>query len=126
MKNMKISRRLLLGGGFLLTGLGFAGVLLPVLPATPFFLGASFCFMKSSPRFAAWLRSNRFIGPRLARWSSGGGMSFREKIFIYLFALACIIPVIVFTRSLHLRIFLTALLVVKGIVFLRIKTTPPP
>jgi uncharacterized membrane protein YbaN (DUF454 family) len=67
--------------------------------------------------------SNRFLGPRITRVRDAG-LTGKEKISIYLFACAFIIPVIVLTRSPHLRIFLIVLLVVKGIVFLRMKTSP--
>ena len=29
---------------------------------------------RSSPRFERWLRANRWLGPSLQRWASGGGM----------------------------------------------------
>jgi uncharacterized membrane protein YbaN (DUF454 family) len=67
---------------------------------------------------------SRFFGPRIER-IRGAGLTAKEKISIYLFAFALIIPVIVLSRSLHLRIFLVLLLAVKAIVFLRMRTAPP-
>jgi uncharacterized membrane protein YbaN (DUF454 family) len=52
------------------------------------------------------------------------GLTKREKISIYLFVLALLTPVFIFSRSLHLRIFLAVLMVAKGVFFLRIKTAP--
>ncbi|MDR2029018.1 MAG: YbaN family protein [Treponema sp.] len=120
---MTISKLLLIMAGFILVGLGIAGIVLPVLPTTPFLLGASFCFLKSSPRLYRWIMGNRFLGPRIER-IRGAGLTAREKVSIYLFACALITPVIVLSHSLHLRIFLVLLLVVKAIVFLRIRTAP--
>ena len=119
---MKLQKIALVAAGFLLLGLGAAGIILPVLPATPFLLAASFCFMKSSDRLHHWLMANRFFGPRLKRLTSGAGLTAREKIVIYLTAFACIMPVIVLTQSPHLRLFLAALLLVKAVVFLKMKT----
>jgi uncharacterized membrane protein YbaN (DUF454 family) len=122
---MTVSKLLFIAAGFVLLALGVAGIVLPVLPATPFLLGASFCFLKGSGRLYRWIMAHPFFGPRINRIRTRG-LTGREKIAIYLFACALIIPIIVLTRSLHLRIFLIALLLIKGIVFLRMKTAPPP
>ncbi|GHV96167.1 hypothetical protein AGMMS50293_24870 [Spirochaetia bacterium] len=119
---MKIHKVLFLAAGFLLLGLAVAGIVLPVLPATPFLLGAAFCFMKSSERLYAWLINNRFLGPRLERIRSGKGLTLKEKLIIYFTACAFIVPIIVLTHSPHLRIFLVVLLAVKAFVFIRMKT----
>jgi uncharacterized membrane protein YbaN (DUF454 family) len=119
---MNLTKPLLIIAGFVLLTLAVAGIILPVLPATPFLLAASFCFMKSSRRLHGALMANRFFGPRLRRIQNGAGLTAREKITIYIIACAFIIPIIILTKSLHLRIFLAALLVVKAVVFLKIKT----
>jgi uncharacterized membrane protein YbaN (DUF454 family) len=119
---MRIQKILLIVAGFLLLGLAAAGIILPVLPATPFLLAASFCFMKSSDSLYRLIMDSRLFGHRLARIKNGEGLTAKEKIIIYLTALAFITPVIILTTSLHLRIFLAALLLVKAIVLLKIKT----
>jgi uncharacterized membrane protein YbaN (DUF454 family) len=121
---MTLSKLVFIIGGFVFLALGILGIVLPVLPATPFLLAASFCFMKGSTRLYRWIMSNRFFGPRIER-IRGAGLTKKEKISIYLFACALIVPVIVLTASLHLRIFLVVLLAVKAVVFLRLKTAPP-
>ena len=113
---------LLITAGFLFLGFAVAGIILPVLPATPFLLAASFCFMKSSDRLHRRVMDSRFFGPRLARLKNGAGLTAKEKIIIYFTAFACIMPIIILTKSLHLRIFLAALLLAKAVVFLKMKT----
>lgn len=54
--------------GVLFLAVGAAGVVLPLLPTTPFVLLAAWCFAKSSPRMHAWLHSSTLFGPVLRNW----------------------------------------------------------
>ena len=44
------------------------GVVLPLMPTTPFVLLAAACFAKSSPRMHAWLLNSELFGPILQDW----------------------------------------------------------
>ncbi|MDR0624405.1 MAG: YbaN family protein [Treponema sp.] len=120
---MSIVNGLFVAAGFLFLGLGIVGIALPVLPTTPFLLLASFCFLKGSKRLHRWLMTNKHFGPRIKRITESG-LTRREKISIYALVLAMLTPVFILSKSLHLRIFLVVLMVVKAIFFLRIKTAP--
>ncbi|MDR1176343.1 MAG: YbaN family protein [Treponema sp.] len=121
---MILSKILFMAGGFLCLALGIAGIILPILPTTPFLLGAAFCFMKSSGRLYRWLMNHKYFGPRIRRIGEAG-LTLREKIGIYALVFAMLLPVIILTPSPHLRIFLIVLLAVKAFVFIRIKTARP-
>ena len=70
------STRVVFGGlGWCAVVLAAAGIVVPGLPTTVFVLAASYCFSKSSPRFAQWLRTDPWFGPSLERFVTHGGMS---------------------------------------------------
>ncbi|HLV78119.1 MAG TPA: YbaN family protein [Marinobacter sp.] len=49
-------------------GLAIAGVVLPLLPTTPFVILAAFFASKGSPVFARWLEEHPTFGPVIADW----------------------------------------------------------
>lgn len=75
-------RTALLFCGLLCTALAVAGILLPLLPTTPFLLLAAACFARSSPKLHRWLHTNRFFGHYLERYRRGEGLPFIAKASI--------------------------------------------
>ena len=70
----------ILAGTFLLV-LGAVGVVLPILPTTPFLLLAAACFYKGSERMHRWMLSNRWFGGYIKNYKEGRGISLRAKVF---------------------------------------------
>lgn len=77
-------RVLLAVGGLLCVGLGAVGVVLPLLPTTPFLLLAAACFARSSPRLDHWLHNNRWFGTHLRRYRDGEGLPLVAKVAVLL------------------------------------------
>ncbi|MEM8591704.1 MAG: YbaN family protein [Pseudomonadota bacterium] len=60
--------------------LGAIGVVLPVLPTTPFVILAAFAFAKGSPRLARMLEEHRVFGPIIEDWRAHGAIAPRYKL----------------------------------------------
>lgn len=77
MKNIK--RYLLMTAGIMALVLGAVGVVLPLLPTTPFVLLAALCFSQSSPRFHNWLVNHQTFGPLIIDWQQSGAIRPKAK-----------------------------------------------
>ena len=68
------------GIGTLALILGLIGVVLPLLPTTPFVILAAFAYGKSAPRFHKHLQDSRVFGPLIADWHSTGAIAPTYKL----------------------------------------------
>lgn len=72
-------RALWAGLGGLFVALGLVGVVLPLLPTTPFMILAAACFARSSPRLHGWLLGHRLFGPAIISWRDHRAIPRRGK-----------------------------------------------
>lgn len=69
-------------GGFLSFALVMAGVVLPILPTTPFILVAAFCFARSSDRLNSWFKGTKVYKMVLEGYMTKRSMTLRAKLTI--------------------------------------------
>lgn len=74
-------RYLMVLGGILSVALGAIGIVLPILPTTPFFLLAAYLFVRSSTRLYRWLLTHRIFGNYIRNYIQNKSISKGVKIF---------------------------------------------
>ncbi|SFH87179.1 YbaN family protein [Modicisalibacter xianhensis] len=77
--NVSLRRLAYLGLAYGCVGLGAAGIVLPLLPTTPFLLVAAWAAPKGSPRVEAWLYDHPYFGPPLRAWHEQRAVPRRAK-----------------------------------------------
>lgn len=80
-KKQKIIRWLLLAAGTICLVLGAIGIVLPILPTTPFLLLSAACYLRSSERMHKWLLGNRWFGEYIKNYQAGRGIPMKTKLF---------------------------------------------
>ena len=109
--------------GFLFVGIGAVGIVVPILPTTPFLLLASFFFAKGSKRFHDWFMSTKLYKKHLESFVKSRSMTLKSKLTILLPVSAMLIITFIFVNNLHARIILVILFIGKYLYFFtQIKT----
>lgn len=92
---MDIGIRLLwLFTGLLSVAIGAIGVVVPLLPTTPFLLVAAFAFARSSARLTKWLHEHRKFGSLIENWNQHGSIDRKSKFWSMVVIVAA--PIITF------------------------------
>ncbi len=108
--------------GWLFTLLGAIGVILPILPTTPFLIVALVFFSKSSPKFHHMLLNNAWFGPTLKQWEEQKTLPRKTKYkAIFLIIMTFSISVAIFKDRIQLQLLLVGLAIVLLIFIWRIK-----
>lgn len=109
--------------GMISFGLGFIGIVLPILPTTPFLLLAGFCFARSSKRVHNWFVSTKAYQRHLEPFVQKRAMTLKTKICILSLANFMLAFPLFLTDLWWLRVFIIGLYIFKYYYFLfKIKT----
>ena len=127
MKNQKknLVRIVWLLIGFLAMGLGAVGVVLPVLPTTPFLLLASFCLAKGSARFHRWFTGTKLYKKHLESFVENRTMTLKTKFSLLIPASCMLLLAFLAMQNVYGRLFIIFLILFKYVYFFtRIRTVP--
>ena len=111
--------------GLLFLLLGGIGVVLPLLPTTPFVILAAACFARSSPRMHGWLLRSELFGPILRDWENNKCVSRRVKrLALFMMVVVGGISIVFFVPAGWPMIAGLGLLGVGCLTVLKLKTCP--
>lgn len=109
--------------GFIAFACALIGVVLPILPTTPFLLLASFCFVRGSEKFDKWFKETKIYKKHLETFVKERAMTIKQKIAILLFADFMIAFPLIILKSVVMKIILILIILCKYYYFIfKIKT----
>lgn len=109
--------------GLLFMGVGCIGIILPILPTTPFLLVSLFLFAKSSKRAEAWFMSTKVYQKHIDSFVKERAMTLKSKISLLAFASTMLMIAFFMMDNLYGRITIIVLMFIKYYYFIfRIKT----
>ena len=112
--------------GFIALGLGLIGVILPVVPTTPFLLVTSYCFAKGSERFHNWFINTKLYKKHLESFVKERAMTLKQKVVLLSFVNCMLAFPLILVDVLPMRITIIILIIVKLYYFtFRVKTISP-
>lgn len=122
---MKIINIFWIALGFICLGLGIIGIIMPILPTTPFFLVTVVCFARGSERLKQWFMSTSFHKKYIQSFYEKKGMTLKNKVIILSFASIMLASAFYFSAKPYARILIACVFLVKYYVFIfKIKTLP--
>ncbi len=105
-----MQRTILIIIGWLAVVLATLGVVLPLLPTTPFLLLAAWCFARSSPRFHYWLLYRSWFGGYLRHWQAHRALPAGAKPKALIFIVLTFAVSVYLVNIVWVRLFLLAMM----------------
>ncbi len=103
---MYIKKLFFLSLGSTFLGIGAIGIVLPLLPTTPFVLAAFVCFTKCSKKAEIWVSNNRYFGSYIENYKHKKGVPWDVKVKSILFLWFSLMASLLFFQQDHLFIIL--------------------
>ncbi|MDR0434374.1 MAG: YbaN family protein [Gracilibacteraceae bacterium] len=114
----KITKPLFLALGFISLALAALGVVLPLLPTTPFLLLTAFFFAQGSERFHRWFIATKLYEQHLRPLVRDKTMPLKTKLVICLPVTAALAAAFCFTPHWPARVLIAAALAAKWYFFM--------
>lgn len=98
--------------------MGLVGIIIPVLPTTPFLLLSSVCFFKGSEKLYQWFKSTKIYKNKLENFIKYKSMTLKQKTIILLTADLMIGTSIIIVKNIYIRMFLVGIILFKYYYFI--------
>lgn len=113
-----IKKALYIVFGFIFLGVGFLGVILPLLPSMPFLILASICFFRGSDRLDAWFKQTSLYVKHVEPFLRDRSLTLKKKIYINIMADSAILVSIFIVDYSWLKILLVVIALYKHYYFI--------
>ncbi len=118
-----IVRALYITLGTIALVLGSIGIILPILPTTPFFLLTAFCYARGSKKFHTWFLSSKLDKKHLSGFAEHKSMTLKGKLTLMICVSCMLIISCMLADLLVVSIILPILVLIKYTYFiLAVKT----
>ncbi|MBN2853359.1 MAG: YbaN family protein [Clostridia bacterium] len=117
-----VKKYFLIAGGSISVALGVVGIFIPVLPTTPFFLLAVFCYFRSSKRLYKWMIHHKIFGVYIYNYITYKAVLKSTKIGALIFLWTGLSVSILVIDSWYVRAFLILIGVGVSIHLVLLKT----
>lgn len=101
-----MKRNIFILSGIIFLILGTIGIVIPLLPTTPFYLLSAYFFGKSSEKYYNFLINNRVFGKYIKDYYEKKGITLKNKVNGIIFLFFGISYSIYKTQNIHIEIFL--------------------
>ena len=108
--------------GWLCVAFGMIGIIIPILPTTPFLLLAAYLFSRSSKRCESYLLSTTIYKRYALPFKEQKGLTLQKKAEILILVYTVLLISGLLITHLHARIILFVIAVTKLIILIRIPT----
>lgn len=117
-----VEKYLLIFIGSILLFLGIIGILIPVLPTTPFLLLSSVCYIHSSKRLYNWLINHKIFGAYIYNYLTYRAVKKSTKIGALIYLWLTLLISFLLVSNLYLRLFLISVGIGVSIYLFTLKT----